>query len=379
MAGKYWSRDVTETSNALDLDSGVFANDDPKAIARSSEAIRRAKQAKEELVVSLRDVDADLLHQSRREESSPQATARSGTSEGGAARRIRPHMKIRHLLLGLGAGLTAGYAFARAIEAAAELRRPSPALPKDAARLCPHPPGARAGRHRAQRRRHARVRIWTARGRRGSRHRLRAPMAAPRGVRRAALARRGPHRPTNVVRPRIHAGTALRFERPEPRAVARRLRQERAGRHGARDARRVAARRRGAARSARVALDRERRRFSALRYRQPHRADLHHAALQRIRTGGRIARRAPAEAGDALRRRRRRNSADGYEPADAQSKRLRHGDRAHASHRPRRHAHRGVSRGRNRVRGRARARPLHQPRHVAAHRGRTGRWRRRSS
>jgi Zn-dependent protease with chaperone function len=42
-------------------------------------------------------------------------------------------MTIRNLLLGLGAGLTAGYAFARAIEAAAELRKPSPPLPKDAA------------------------------------------------------------------------------------------------------------------------------------------------------------------------------------------------------------------------------------------------------
>ena len=41
-------------------------------------------------------------------------------------------MSIRNLLLGLGAGLTAGYALARALEAAAELRSPSPALPKDA-------------------------------------------------------------------------------------------------------------------------------------------------------------------------------------------------------------------------------------------------------
>ena len=35
MAGKYWSRRVTEHSNALDLESGVFEKDDPKAIARS--------------------------------------------------------------------------------------------------------------------------------------------------------------------------------------------------------------------------------------------------------------------------------------------------------------------------------------------------------
>src|SRR4051794_18412826 len=32
---KRWSRRVTETSNALDLDKGVFSRDDPRSIARS--------------------------------------------------------------------------------------------------------------------------------------------------------------------------------------------------------------------------------------------------------------------------------------------------------------------------------------------------------
>jgi len=32
---KRWSRRVTETSNALDLDPGVFSSDDPRSIARS--------------------------------------------------------------------------------------------------------------------------------------------------------------------------------------------------------------------------------------------------------------------------------------------------------------------------------------------------------
>jgi Protein of unknown function (DUF3175) len=32
---KRWSQHVTETSNALDLDKGVFAQDDPRQIARS--------------------------------------------------------------------------------------------------------------------------------------------------------------------------------------------------------------------------------------------------------------------------------------------------------------------------------------------------------
>ena len=32
---KYWSREVTEKSNALDLEAGVFTFKDPKLIARS--------------------------------------------------------------------------------------------------------------------------------------------------------------------------------------------------------------------------------------------------------------------------------------------------------------------------------------------------------
>lgn len=32
---RYWSQRVTETSNALDLESGVFAKSSPRAIARS--------------------------------------------------------------------------------------------------------------------------------------------------------------------------------------------------------------------------------------------------------------------------------------------------------------------------------------------------------
>jgi Protein of unknown function (DUF3175) len=35
MARKYWSKEVTEHSNALDLEGSVFAKSDPKAIARS--------------------------------------------------------------------------------------------------------------------------------------------------------------------------------------------------------------------------------------------------------------------------------------------------------------------------------------------------------
>ena len=34
-AAKRWSKRVTETSDALDLDPGVFSRDDPRSIARS--------------------------------------------------------------------------------------------------------------------------------------------------------------------------------------------------------------------------------------------------------------------------------------------------------------------------------------------------------
>lgn len=34
-AKKYWSKEVTQHSNALDLEQDVFSKDDPKAIARS--------------------------------------------------------------------------------------------------------------------------------------------------------------------------------------------------------------------------------------------------------------------------------------------------------------------------------------------------------
>ena len=44
---KRWSQRVTETSNALDLDKGVFSRDDPRSIARSlkrsAERSRRRK------------------------------------------------------------------------------------------------------------------------------------------------------------------------------------------------------------------------------------------------------------------------------------------------------------------------------------------------
>jgi Protein of unknown function (DUF3175) len=42
--GERWSQRVTETSNALDLESGVFSQEDPRAIARSLK--RSAEQSR---------------------------------------------------------------------------------------------------------------------------------------------------------------------------------------------------------------------------------------------------------------------------------------------------------------------------------------------
>jgi putative cell wall-binding protein len=49
MPGKYWSKAVTEGSNALDLEQDVFSQEDPKAIIRSlkrsAEQSRRRKSS----------------------------------------------------------------------------------------------------------------------------------------------------------------------------------------------------------------------------------------------------------------------------------------------------------------------------------------------
>ena len=54
---KRWSQHVTETSNALDLDSGVFTWSDPKRIARSlkrsAESSKRRKSSPRQSAMSM--------------------------------------------------------------------------------------------------------------------------------------------------------------------------------------------------------------------------------------------------------------------------------------------------------------------------------------
>ena len=56
-APKRWSQHVTETSNALDLDAGVFSWSDPKRIARSlkrsAESSKRRKASPKQSAMSM--------------------------------------------------------------------------------------------------------------------------------------------------------------------------------------------------------------------------------------------------------------------------------------------------------------------------------------
>ncbi|MGE5101876.1 MAG: DUF3175 domain-containing protein, partial [Deltaproteobacteria bacterium] len=72
---RYWSHRVTQTSNALDLESGVFTKSNPRAVARS------LKQSAE---TSTR----------RRSSANPEpgAAADSRANEAGVAESVRPHV-----------------------------------------------------------------------------------------------------------------------------------------------------------------------------------------------------------------------------------------------------------------------------------------------
>ena len=66
MTEKKLSQNVTEHSDALDLDEGVFALDDPAEIARSLKRSAERSRRRKGHAVPVGDVNVDLLHQSRR-------------------------------------------------------------------------------------------------------------------------------------------------------------------------------------------------------------------------------------------------------------------------------------------------------------------------
>jgi hypothetical protein len=63
-----WSQQVTEHSDALDLDEGVFTLKDPRKIALSLKRSAEASERRKSDPFRLGHVDADLLHQSRGQE-----------------------------------------------------------------------------------------------------------------------------------------------------------------------------------------------------------------------------------------------------------------------------------------------------------------------
>ena len=66
LAQKRWSQHVTETSNPLDLDQGVFTWSDPEANRGIAETVRRVEQASQGVAVKICNVDAKFLYQPRR-------------------------------------------------------------------------------------------------------------------------------------------------------------------------------------------------------------------------------------------------------------------------------------------------------------------------
>lgn len=54
MKKRYWSREVTEKSSALDLEKGVFTFDDPEKIAKSLKRSAENSLRRKGLLINLR-------------------------------------------------------------------------------------------------------------------------------------------------------------------------------------------------------------------------------------------------------------------------------------------------------------------------------------
>jgi hypothetical protein len=75
-----WSRRVTQTSDALDLEKGLFAGSSPPRHRAFAQAFRRSESPSQERSLPLGNVYAQLLHKSRRPksfENPPPSAARS--------------------------------------------------------------------------------------------------------------------------------------------------------------------------------------------------------------------------------------------------------------------------------------------------------------
>lgn len=86
---KRWSQRVTEASDALDLEQGVFTKHDPKAIARSLKRSAERSHRRKADPVSFGDVDADLLHQPCRQDAVEDRARTVGSGKGRASGAVR--------------------------------------------------------------------------------------------------------------------------------------------------------------------------------------------------------------------------------------------------------------------------------------------------
>jgi hypothetical protein len=88
-SARRWSQHVTETSNALDLDSGVFAWSDPKRIAaslkHSAEASHRRKGSPLQSAMSMLNFYINRAGENLTAKQEPDL----GASQGGTAETIR--------------------------------------------------------------------------------------------------------------------------------------------------------------------------------------------------------------------------------------------------------------------------------------------------
>ena len=188
-------------------------------------------------------------------------------------------MTLRKALLGAGAGIAAGYAFVRTLEAVREYRAPSPPRPKDAR----HTLGSgepSTFRHVARNGRIRRLCVWSDSAPARPHGRLRAGMASAGVFFRAAFAGKRFARSSGRVRARLHPRTPFWAERSNARRLAGRICKEHPAGNRADCFSGNAVRRRRSQSAPPLAVACKSRNASALRCRQRHRTDVRAASLQ---------------------------------------------------------------------------------------------------
>ncbi len=89
-----WSAHATKHSDVLDLESGVFTWKDPGRIAASLKRSAEARSRRKADPLPFGPVDADVLYQSRRQESARSPQERAAPGQGQAARGVPPRSRL---------------------------------------------------------------------------------------------------------------------------------------------------------------------------------------------------------------------------------------------------------------------------------------------